>query len=229
MSQKSLLVLLRHGQSEWNKENIFTGWVDIPLSQAGLLEAQEAGKVLFSIDFTKIFVSKLMRAKMTASIAMQENSFEKIPYLIHEENEYSERFKFHSDGEINDKMIPMLEAWQLNERFYGELQGQNKDAMRAKYGDEQIKIWRRSFDTAPPKGESLKMTVERTVPYFQKEIAPLVEKGQNILVSAHGNSLRSVVMHLEKMSEQEILEFEIPTGVPLIYQFHEGCFNRIEL
>jgi 2,3-bisphosphoglycerate-dependent phosphoglycerate mutase len=229
MTHNATLVLLRHGQSVWNKENIFTGWVDIPLSPAGLLEAQEAGKQLYDVDFNKIFVSKLLRAKMTACIAMQENSAQKIPFLVHESDEMKERFAFDDSGSIGERMIPMIEAWQLNERFYGDLQGQNKDAMRAKYGKEQVKIWRRSFKEPPPKGESLAMTVERTIPYFQEAIAPLVKEGQNILVSAHGNSLRSIVMHLENMSQEEILEFEIPTGQPLIYRLVDSAFKRVQL
>lgn len=195
------LVLVRHGQSQWNLENRFTGWVDVPLSAKGREEALEAGKKLKGISFAQAFTSKLQRAKNTLKIILEE---------IHQEN------------------IPVIEDQALNERHYGALQGLNKAETAAKYGKEQVHIWRRSYDVAPPRdktdqnpmgiSESLKDTAARTLPYFKSKILPLVQAGKNILVAAHGNSLRAIVMDLEKMTKEQVLELNIPTGDPIIYE-----------
>ncbi len=199
------LVILRHGQSVWNKKNIFTGWVDIGLSEKGVEEAIEAGKKMRDIAFDGVYVSKLMRAQATAAIALAENIATKTAV-------FSPTEKVRGDD-----FISVIEAEALNERHYGKLQGKNKDEIKKEFGEEQFLLWRRSYDTPPPEGESLKMTIERSLPYCQKEIFPRVRSGETILVCAHGNSIRGMLMHLDKISQQDIVKLEIPTGVPLIY------------
>ena len=214
------LVLLRHGQSEWNKNNLFTGWVDIPLSPKGIEEALQAGREIAEIPFDVIFISELVRASMTAMLAMSVHGSGQIPRMIHE-GKMGEMGQIYSD-KSEATTIPVHSSWHLNERMYGELQGCNKDEMRKKYGEEQVKIWRRSFDVPPPGGESLKICSERTLPYFQEKVLPYLKNSKNVLISAHGNSLRSIVMHLDGLSEEEVLKLEIPTGHPLIYQYQDG-------
>lgn len=188
------LVLVRHGQSEWNKENRFTGWIDIPLSEQGEEEARNTGRKLRGFKFDKAFSSMLQRAIRTYEIAAYEAGF-------------------------MDLLLEKDEA--LNERMYGDLQGLNKDECRKKFGDEQVHIWRRSYDVAPPRGESLRDTAERVLPYYKNKIEPLLREGKNILIVAHGNSLRALVMHLEKLSGVEIVKVEIPTGVPIVYELDD--------
>ena len=189
------LVLIRHGQSQWNLENRFTGWIDIALSPQGEKEAKEAGEKLKGMSFDKAFTSILQRATKTFEIAAQTAGFK---HLIAERDE------------------------ALNERMYGDLQGLNKDECRAKFGNEQVHIWRRSYDIAPPGGESLKNTAERVLPYYYKRIEPMLRDGKNILIVAHGNSLRALIMHLEKMSGDAIVKVEIPTGIPILYDLDEN-------
>jgi 2,3-bisphosphoglycerate-dependent phosphoglycerate mutase len=211
------LILLRHGASLWNEKNLFTGWVDIPLSTKGIEESLQAGEKIAQIPIDLIFVSSLIRAQMTAMLAMSVHGGG-VPCIAHlGQGKLGEWAQVHSD-EAQKQCIPTYVAWQLNERMYGILQGMNKDEMRKKYGEEQVKVWRRSYDVAPPEGESLKMTAERTIPYFQEMILPQLGQGKNILIVAHGNSLRSIVMFLEKLTPQQILEREIATGEPLIYE-----------
>jgi 2,3-bisphosphoglycerate-dependent phosphoglycerate mutase len=188
------LVIVRHGQSLWNKENRFTGWVDIDLSEKGLEEAKSAGKKLKGMHFDLAFTSDLIRAQRTLEIILKE---------------------------IGQEDILVTEDQALNERMYGDLQGMNKDEARKQFGVDQVHIWRRSFDVPPPGGESLKDTAARVIPYFEKHILPELKRGKNILISAHGNSLRALIMYLEKISPEEILKVEIPTGVPKIYEFDE--------
>jgi 2,3-bisphosphoglycerate-dependent phosphoglycerate mutase len=186
----SYLVILRHGQSQWNLENRFTGWVDIDLSEQGIREAQDAGEKLKNYKFDKAYTSDLIRAQRTLDIILDI---------------------------IKQKDIPVEKDKALNERMYGDLQGLNKDETREKFGAEQVKLWRRSYDTAPPNGESLKDTADRVIPYWEKHIVPDLKAGKNILISAHGNSLRALVMYLEKLSKEEIVGTEIPTGHPKYY------------
>jgi 2,3-bisphosphoglycerate-dependent phosphoglycerate mutase len=196
------LLLLRHGESQWNLENRFTGWVDIALSPKGEQEARQAGEKLKPYKFDKAYTSVLKRAIDTLNIVFKITDQEKIPI------EY-------------DKA--------LNERHYGALQGLNKADIGKKYGEQQLKIWRRSYDVPPPKdktelnpdgiSESLKDTAARTLPYFQSRIMPDVLAGKNIIVAAHGNSLRSIVMHLDNLTKEQVIELNIPTGVPLLYVF----------
>jgi 2,3-bisphosphoglycerate-dependent phosphoglycerate mutase len=211
------LILLRHGQSEWNKKNLFTGWIDIPLSREGVEEAFSAGESIKDLQIDKIYTSTLIRGIMTAMLAMTCHHSKKVPAIQHMGEGKLDAWARCYDEHSKNELIPVIRAWELNERMYGELQGKNKKKMREQYGDEQVQIWRRSYATAPPNGESLKMTAERTLPYFEKEIYPLLKRGENILVSAHGNSLRSIVMKLDNLSEHQVVSLEIPTGKPLLY------------
>ncbi|HJY62561.1 MAG TPA: 2,3-bisphosphoglycerate-dependent phosphoglycerate mutase [Ignavibacteria bacterium] len=193
------LVLIRHGESEWNKENRFTGWIDIPLSEKGEEEARSAGEKIRGFKFDMAFTSVLSRAIKTFEIAAQVAGFN---HLLAEKDE------------------------ALNERMYGDLQGLNKDECRQKFGVEQVHIWRRSYDVPPPNGESLKDTAARVMPYYYKRIEPMLKEGKNILVVAHGNSLRALVKHLDELSDEAIVKVEIPTGVPILYEL-DGNLKKI--
>ena len=190
--KKSILVLVRHGQSEWNQKNLFTGWKDPKLTHQGINEAVEAGKSLKAEDmnFDIMFTSDLFRAQETGRLILKEMDQTDIPFVKHQ---------------------------SLNERNYGDLAGLNKDDARERWGEEQVHIWRRSFDIPPPGGESLKNTAERVLPYFESEIMPKIDEGLNVLIAAHGNSLRALVMQLENIDPEEIVKLEIATGDPLIY------------
>lgn len=188
------MVLLRHGESQWNLENRFTGWVDVPLSPKGEQEARAAGEKLRNFRFDCAFTSVLSRAKDTLRIVLET---------------------------IGQTDIPVEETPALNERMYGELQGLNKAETAKRYGEEQVKLWRRSYDVRPPGGESLKDTADRVIPYFQQRILPELLAGKTVLVVAHGNSLRALVMHLDHLSKEEVLELNIPTGAPLLYEFDD--------
>lgn len=196
------LVLVRHGQSQWNLENRFTGWVDVALTPKGEDEARGAGRALKQKGFRPdvAFTSELQRAQKTLALVMGELGLE----------------------------VPTTRDRALNERHYGELQGKNKAETAAEFGEDQVHIWRRSFDVPPPKGESLKDTAARTIPYFKEKILPLLRDGKNVLVAAHGNSLRSIVMEIERMTPEQILKTEIGTGVAWIYDFDAktGSFAR---
>ena len=213
------LVLVRHGESEWNKLNLFTGWTDVDLSEKGIEEAKEGGAVLLKegFDFDICYTSYLMRAIHTLNYILKE---------------------------MNREWLPVIKTWKLNERHYGALQGLNKAETAGKYGEDQVKIWRRSFDIAPPSlektdkrcpclqeqyrgipenelplTESLKTTIERAVPYFEKHIKPDMLNGKRVIIAAHGNSLRALVKYFENLSDEEIISVNIPTGVPLVYEF----------
>ncbi len=194
------LVLLRHGQSQWNLENRFTGFHDVDLTENGEAEAKKAGEMLKNagIKFDRVFSSTQTRANRTAEIALNEAG----------------------QGDVFAKMVRHP---HLRERDYGDLTGLDKDETRAKYGEEQVHIWRRSYDTPPPGGECLKDVVENRVrPYYEAEIEPLVEKGENILVAAHGNSLRAMLIILGAETPESINEAEMPTGVPLVFEMEGG-------
>lgn len=213
----SKLILVRHGQSIWNLENRFTGWADIPLSKKGILEARKAGKLLKNFKFDVTYTSELLRAQQTAieilDINDNDNNFFKI-HTMHKDK-YSRYLKKHP--EMN--YMKLFIAEELNERNYGDLEGMNKDDARKKFGNDQVHLWRRSYDIAPPNGESLKMTSKRTLPYFKSKILKDLKQGKDVLVVAHGNSLRSIVMHIEKLNSQQVIQLEMATGVPYIYEF----------
>lgn len=199
---KSNLVLVRHGQSEWNKKNLFTGWKDPELTSLGIEEAIKAGKLLKNknIKFDIMFTSDLLRAQETGRLILEH---------------------------MDQPDVPVIKDQSLNERNYGDLAGLNKDDARERWGEEQVHIWRRSFDVPPPGGESLKDTAERVLPYFHSEILPKIEDGLDVLIAAHGNSLRALVMELEEISSDEIVKLEIATGDPLTYKYSEGNIKRI--
>lgn len=188
-----LLVLVRHGQSEWNLKNLFTGWRDVDLTEKGVAEAREAGRKLKAqgLTFDVAYTSALKRAQRTLDLMLEE---------------------------MGQTGLPIVKDLALNERDYGDLAGLNKDDARKKWGEEQVHIWRRSYDIAPPGGESLKDTLARTLPYYVTDILPRVLRGERVLVAAHGNSLRALVMVLEKLSPEQIVQREIGTGVPIIYR-----------
>jgi len=190
-----LLVLVRHGQSEWNLKNLFTGWKDPDLTEKGVAEAKEAGRKLKAqgLTFDVAFTSALTRAQHTLNLALTE---------------------------MGQTGIPVTKNLALNERDYGDLSGLNKDDARAKWGEEQVHVWRRSYDVPPPGGESLKDTLARTLPYFVQEILPCVLRGERTLVAAHGNSLRALIMVLEKLTPEGILARELATGAPVIYRLN---------
>ena len=220
------LVLVRHGQSEWNKLNLFTGWTDVELSEQGVLEAKECGKTLLNenFDFDICYTSYLKRAIDTLNIVLKE---------------------------MDREWLPVVKTYKLNERHYGALQGLNKSETAEKYGEEQVQIWRRSFDILPPEldedddrnprlspsyrdidpselplAESLETTIERVVPYFEKYIKKDMLDGKRVIIAAHGNSLRALVKYFENLSKEEIIDINIPTGIPLVYEFDED-FNVI--
>ncbi|HWL05813.1 MAG TPA: 2,3-bisphosphoglycerate-dependent phosphoglycerate mutase [Xanthobacteraceae bacterium] len=190
-----LLVLVRHGQSEWNLKNLFTGWRDVELTEQGTSEAREAGRKLKArgFQFDIAYTSALKRAQNTLSLVLEE---------------------------LGQTDLPVIRDLALNERDYGDLAGLNKDDARAKWGEEQVHIWRRSYDVQPPGGESLKDTVARALPYYVQEILPHVLRGERTLVAAHGNSLRALIMVLEKLSPEGIVARELATGVPIIYRLN---------
>ena len=191
------LALVRHGESQWNLENRFTGWVDVPLSPKGVEEAKKAGELLKkeNIRFDKTYTSALIRAQDTLTLMLDA---------------------------IGQTGIPIEKDQALNERHYGDLQGLNKAETAQKFGESQVKIWRRSYDIAPPNGESLKDTAARALPYFKSKIMADLKHGLNVLVSAHGNSLRAVVMHLDRLTKEQVLELNLGTGVPIVYQFDKN-------
>ena len=194
MKQRNL-ILVRHGQSEQNAKNLFTGWEDPGLTPKGVSEAKKAGAIVknLGISFNLMFTSALIRAQLTGAIILDELGIE----------------------------VPTIQNKALNERYYGDLQGLNKDECRKKWGAEKVQVWRRSYNAGPPGGESLKDTGKRVLPYYLNEIHPLILSGKNILIAAHGNSLRSLVKHLDIISEKEIVKLEIPTGAPIHYLFDE--------
>jgi 2,3-bisphosphoglycerate-dependent phosphoglycerate mutase len=210
------MVLVRHGQSQWNLENRFTGWVDVPLSLKGRQEATSAGKKLKDMRFDVIYVSHLIRAIQTMHYILLESSDPRIPIIYHEE----ERIHAweHYSGDRNNE-IPIFQSVDLAERYYGDLQGLNKAETMKIYGEDQVHLWRRSYDINPPNGESLKDTCERTIPYYKTYILPQLQAGKNVLIVAHGNSLRSITKHVENISDNDIPNVEIPTGMPIIYTF----------
>ena len=191
--------MIRHGQSIWNAANRFTGWIDVELSTKGEEEAKEAGINLSEIKIDIVHTSELIRAQKTAEIILEYNK-------------------------ISNPIIKKNSS--LNERNYGSLQGLNKKETAEIHGEEQVKIWRRSFDIPPPGGESLEMTAARTIPYFKEEVISDLINGKNVMVSAHGNSLRSIVMYIEKITPEKIVHLEIPTGIPQFYSYEDGVIKR---
>jgi 2,3-bisphosphoglycerate-dependent phosphoglycerate mutase len=220
------LILVRHGQSQWNLSNLFTGWVDIPLSSKGIEEALNVGKIIKNEPIDIIFTSTLIRAEMTAMLAMAEHASGKIPVILHTHEEKPEAWSEIHSSEAKSLTIPVIRAWELNERMYGKLQGVNKAELMEKYGKEQVQIWRRSFNVPPPDGESLEMTAKRSIPYFENVVLPYLQQNKNVFIAAHGNSLRSIMMFLDNLSPEEVVHLELATGLPVIYTFENGLFTK---
>ncbi len=195
----ALLVLLRHGESQWNLENRFTGWVDVPLTEKGIAEARAAGGHLRDVRFDVVYTSLLQRANETLRLVLEETD--------------------------QTGLVPVRDA-ALNERHYGDLQGLNKADTAAKYGAEQVHQWRRSYDIPPPGGESLADTAARTIPFYETHIVPDLKAGRNVLVAAHGNSLRAIVMHIEGLTREQVLELNLATGVPIAYEMDDDARIR---
>ena len=198
------MIILRHGECEWNKLNLFTGWEDVNLTDQGKIEAKLAAFAIqnLKVDINHAYTSALKRASKTLEIVL---------YVL-------------------KKNIPIISDKALNERNYGSLTGMNKDDARNKWGDEQVKLWRRSYDIAPENGESLKDTCNRTIPYFKKNILPKLHDGENVIITAHGNSLRSIIMHVEGLSEEAIVNVEITTGIPIVYEYeNKKVIKKTEL
>lgn len=195
------LVLVRHGQSDWNRKNLFTGWKNPGLTDQGVSEAENTGEKLKEqgFNFDVMFTSELKRAQNTGEIILEK---------------------------LNEPNLTTIKSVNLNERDYGDLTGMNKDEARSEFGEEQVHIWRRSYDVPPPGGESLKDTYDRVIPYFESDIMPEINDSKNVLIAAHGNSLRSLVKFIEDLNETDILKLEIATGEPIIYKFIDGRFTR---
>ena len=201
--KNNFLVLVRHGQSEWNEKNLFTGWKNPTLTKQGIEEARKAGSKIKSINlnFDLHFTSELLRAQITGEIIQREI----------------------------DQQIKTIKNIALNERDYGDLSGLNKDEARKKWGEKQVHLWRRSYDTPPPGGESLKDTSDRVIPYFKKTIKPELEMKKNILITAHGNSLRALIKNIEDITAADIVKLEIATGEPIIYSFSNNKFKKLDI
>uniref|UniRef100_A0A0D6R9U6 phosphoglycerate mutase (2,3-diphosphoglycerate-dependent) n=1 Tax=Araucaria cunninghamii TaxID=56994 RepID=A0A0D6R9U6_ARACU len=234
---KSHLVLMRHGESMWNDLKLFTGDVDIPLTEKGIMEALASGRAVSDIDFDIIFTSRLVRAKQTALIAMTQNRFKRVPVIV--------RGGFHGRGKTGDAnrlrlrdaaakalkhaschMVPVYADPALNERSYGDLQGLSKEAAIKEFGEETVSKWRRSYDTKPPHGESLKDTALRSVRFFKSTVVPRLEEHRNVLVVAHGNVLRCIIAHLSGLSDMEMLQLQVFTALPYAYTFDGGTFSE---
>uniref|UniRef100_A0A0E0PV93 phosphoglycerate mutase (2,3-diphosphoglycerate-dependent) n=1 Tax=Oryza rufipogon TaxID=4529 RepID=A0A0E0PV93_ORYRU len=239
-SSESSLILIRHGESLWNEKNLFTGCVDVPLTPKGVEEAIEAGKRICSIPIDVIFTSSLIRAQMTAMLAMMQHRRKKVvhlaaakcfcnhhvPIIVHNESEQAHLWSQVYSEETRKQSIPVITAWQLNERIIPTKRALNKQETADRFGNEQVHKWRRSYDIPPPNGESLEMCAERAVAYFKEHVVPQLTAGKHVMIAAHGNSLRSIIMQLDKLTSQEVISLELSTGIPMLYIFKEGKFIR---
>lgn len=214
------LILVRHGESAWNLQNRFTGWVDVSLSENGMAEAESVGTLLAGIRFDTAFTSTLIRAQQTAYEVLKHNHHCWHYKCVHEND--SDWYDHYQVTDEDRRELRLYISADINERYYGDLQGLNKADAINQYGSEQVHIWRRSYNVPPPGGESLEMTAKRALPYYHERIEPLVHRDETVLVVAHGNSLRAIIMHLEKMTPDEILQYELATGVPHIYDFDDS-------
>jgi 2,3-bisphosphoglycerate-dependent phosphoglycerate mutase len=217
------LILIRHGQSLWNAANKFTGWVDVPLSEQGRAEATLASHKLSAYRVAVCYTSLLFRAIETAVICLTECAEicdGKTPILKHDDDDPNWHGWNHYEGEPVQE-LPIFTSAALDERYYGKLQGLNKAEIAAKYGADQVQLWRRSYSVRPPGGESLEDTKNRTLPFFSDRILPHLQHGDNVLVSAHGNSLRSIMMYLDQLKPEEVIQLELQTGIPIVYDISE--------
>lgn len=218
---ENYLILFRHGTSRWNRTNRFTGWVDIPLSEEGIFECLISAKKLEGLRLDVAFTSELIRAQQSLFILLSEQDYTGV--FMHKQNRNN--YRFHHRFFRGDE-IPIYASSKLNERYYGTLQGMNKDEARNKFSESQVSAWRRGWGERPPKGESLKDTHKRVIPYFKKEIMPHIKDRKNVIVSAHGNSLRAIIKHIEQISDDNIPHLNFPTGQLVIYTFEKGNFTR---
>jgi len=221
------LILLRHGESAWNAKQLFTGWVDVPLSTVGIGEALAAGRSLREETIDVVHTSTLIRAQMTAMLALSARGGERTPVLYRKDEPDDLGLDRTIHGDLDEDILPVYCDWRLNERNYGALQGLNKGRTEARHGVEQVQIWRRSFDIPPPEGESLELCAKRTLPYLNEAVLPDLEAGRNVLVAAHGNSLRSIVMSILGMSKEEVITLEIPTAIPWLFDYSDGSYTRV--
>lgn len=222
-----MLILVRHGESRWNIDNKFTGWVDVPLTEIGVHEALITAEKLSDIAIDVAFTSKLVRAQETLLLILAHQN--KTGIFLHNKGK-EKTWSKHGKGlgkAFEAHELPIYSSDTLNERYYGKLQGMNKNVARRRWGEEQVHLWRRSYDLRPPGGESLKDVYKRSVPYFQRNILPLVKQGKNVIISAHGNSLRALIKHIEQISDTNIPHLELELGKPIIYQWHRGKLVKI--
>jgi len=215
------LILVRHGESRWNESNKFTGWVDVPLSEKGIKESIKASKKLKNLKIDKAFTSELERAQETLLLILAAQNYTGI--FLHE----SKKRHLWGKHKLDEREIPIYSSDKLNERYYGKLQGMDKDKAREIYGEDNVFKWRRSYTGRPPGGESLKDTYKRAVSYFKKNIVPCSGK-KNVLVVAHGNSLRAIIKYLDNISDEDIPHLNLPTGVPIVYKCVRGRLIKLE-
>jgi len=221
----SYLILVRHGESRWNLANKFTGWVDVPLSEIGVHEALITAERLNNVNLDIAFTSKLIRAHETLGLILAHQK--KTGIFLHSSKKRNSWSK-HSHGVDFEKTeLPIYSSDKINERFYGDLQGLNKDDARKKWGRDKVFQWRRSYNIRPPKGESLKDVIKRAVPYFKKQILSEVQKNKNVIVVAHGNSLRAIIKHIDNISDEDIPHLELQTGKPIIYEYENKKFHKL--
>ena len=221
------LILVRHGDSFWNKEgyNCFTGWVDVANLPSGIEKLIKAGKVLATMRIDVAFTSELYRGIETAMTVLSYNKVSGTPIVIHKRDKTAKWSKFyHKDFK---KFVPVIKSWELNERCYGKLQGMNKDRAKKKFGEKQVFVWRRSYDVNPPGGESLQDVVKRVKRFFEKRVLTELKARENVLIGAHGNSLRALVMYLDNLSPEKVPYLEIKKGVPLVYKYSRGSIQKI--
>ncbi|KAI7728406.1 hypothetical protein M8C21_009490 [Ambrosia artemisiifolia] len=225
-TNESTLIIVRHGESMWNEKNLFTGCVDVPLTKKGVEEAIEAGKRISTMPLDIVYTSALVRSQMTAMLTLTQHCCQKVPIIVHNENEEAELWSQIYSDDTKNQSIPVVKAWQLNERMYGDLQGLNKQETAEVFGKEQVLRWRRTYEVRPPNGESLEMCLKRAVTYFKDNIEPQLMAGKHVMVVAHANSLRSIIMYLDNLSPQEVINLELSTGVPMLYVYKDGKFIR---
>ncbi|MFC1638861.1 histidine phosphatase family protein [Patescibacteria group bacterium] len=218
----STLILVRHGQSQWNREGRFQGWVDVPLSETGILESQMAAESLSHITIDVAFVSRLSRAQMTVLTIL---SAQKQTGIIVHEDERRNRWQVRSE-QLSPNDIPIYSTRQLNERYYGRVQGMNKDDACTEFGKETVFRWRRSYRARPPGGESLAQAFKRVLPYFRKRIMGELTQGRTTLLVAHGNTLRAIIKHIENIPEEDVPLLDIPTAEPIIYEYEDGALTH---
>lgn len=226
MTNESTLIIIRHGESMWNEKNLFTGCVDVPLTRKGVEEAIEAGKRISTMPFDIVYTSALVRSQMTAMLALTQHFCQKVPIIVHNENEEDKVWSQIHSEDTKSQSIPVVKAWQLNERMYGNLQGLNKQETAEIFGKDQVYKWRRTYEVRPPNGESLEMCLQRAVAFFKDNIEPQLMAGKHVMVVAHANSLRSIIMYLDNLTPQEVINLELSTGVPMLYIYKDGKFIR---